>query len=163
MPGAFQCSPRRSHRRLSVGAGDRDDLRLGECSQRDFDLADHRHPRLTSARERWRVGRDAGAGDDEGCSRDAIEVVHTDVGRDAITLERRGAITHDIGRRCIGRVHLQPLAREQPRNGDTTLSQADDRDLALAPLLGERDHLSLSVLSAMNAQKIPMIQKRTTT
>ena len=113
--------------------------------------------------------------------RDGVSVYASDAGageaieRNAAALRGAGA-SADVGKHDLDRiarasllvaspgvrgVHAHAVAAEQHRGGAPALAQADDGDLAPAPL--PRDHRSLSVVSAMNAQRIPRIQKRTTT
>lgn len=114
--------------------------------------------------DRRRLGLDPRADDDEGRTCDALELVQPDVDADSRTLQHARAILHTLRRARIGDVHAIAARAEQRRRGRAALAQADHGDLAgdaIRQWTG--GHRILSVLSATNAQRIPMIQKRTTT
>ena len=58
-------------------------------------------------------------------------------------------------------VHARAGVPQEPRHRDAAAAEPDHRDLAARQQLPH--HLSLSVLSARNAQRMPRIQNRTTT
>jgi len=94
---------------------------------------------------------------------EALEIVAPDVHDDTLRPQLLRASPR-LGRGDdVGRVDFVSLFSQQYGRRAAAASEADDSDLAHARYEFPRTHLSLSVLSAMKANRTPMIQKRTVT
>jgi hypothetical protein len=79
---------------------------------------------------RRRLGRHAGACDDDRRAADAREIVGAEVDLHAFAAERRRVALERVARSLVGHVHAPPAAREQARGGAAALGEADHRGLA---------------------------------
>ena len=127
---AQEVADERRRRRLAVRPGDGDVAEIRQVVKRDLDLPDHGHGGAARGGERRRVGRHAGAGDDERGTSDSTEVVTADVDRRAQCLERGGVGLRGVARAGVGRIDPMPVARQQRRHRASALPEPDDRDLA---------------------------------
>ena len=83
---------------LAVGAGHGDVAQRGLQAQRHLDFADHGHAGTEGGSNRRRRGRNAGAYDQHGATRDALHIVHADIDAGAFTLEHRPRVAHVLRR-----------------------------------------------------------------
>src|SRR5688500_6166814 len=147
--------------RRAVRAGDGDRPGTWQEVERDLDLADDGDSSCVRGRERRRGRGNAGTRHDERRLRDTGEIVATDIDIGAGSAERGRGVVDRRPLPCVRDIDADAFPAEQRRDAASALPEADDRDLTGAP--GGRDHRSFSVVRATNAQRIPRIQKRTTT
>ena len=131
--------------------------------ERDFDLAGDANAFFPREGERPGGRRHARAGNDETGAFQPLQVVTANVNHDTLCAQLLGAAA-SIGRRSyIGCINVVAVLFQQHRRGATTASEPDYGDLAPRRHELPRAHRNFNVLSAMKANRMPMIQKRTTT
>ena len=152
----------RRHGALAVGAGDGHDPRVGEGAERNLHFTHDRHAGRSGPHQWWRVGRHAWADHGKGGVRNPLQIVPACLGLNPECAQLGGRVLHSVGCGRVGGIHAPALAMQQSGHRNAAAREADHGRLTVA----HRRHphyLSFSVPSATNAQKMPRIQKRTTT
>ena len=152
--------------RLAVGAGDCDVAQRRHRAERDLHFTDNWHAIRARGNERCCGWRHAGTDDDQRRPRDSRQIVRAGFGIHTERAESRRRLSNRWRRTSVGRVDSIIIATKQRRYSDARPTEAQHCDLARRPADTRKQrlaHRSLSVPSARNAQRIPMIQNRITT